>query len=512
MRIHIDRNGKTIPTDYSWQMGIGNDHASQMLRTDVCRHVKLAHDELGIRYIRFHGILDDDLLVMQRLTDYHNFRAMPWANGVEETSFRQIANVFDNVLACGMKPFVELSFMPEALASGKKIGLRYRNNITMPKFMGRWCELVERFLLFLFARYGKEEVRTWYFEVWNEPDLPIFFKGKQKDYFKLYEATAKTIKGVDQSLRVGGPATSACLWVTDFIEYCGKNKIPYDFVSTHHYPGDAFGNIFTVKDALKMMKVTRHNAKNNVDLGDTLTEYFFKPQVYKAWRKGVLREMDERVRNQAGDKPLFMTEWNSMAVYASPVHDEKYSAAFLVKSVMDLKGVMDAYMFWCCSDVFEEMFILGKPFHGSYGIVNNDGIPKPNFWGLKLLSELYPNRLDLPITNDDVEYAVFVDGDKTQILVYAQDFDYYKNEVFEVEFTLNHTSSTITKQVIDSTRCNPKAEWIKLGSPDLLTREQVAEIIEKTKLKSEPQAFDVQDGETKIRLQLRTNDVVLLSV
>jgi len=511
-RIQIDRNTKTIPTDYSWQMGIGNDHACQMLRTDVCQHVKLVHDELGIKYIRFHGIFDDDLLVVQRLTDYHNFRRMPYAKGIEETNFRQIANVFDNVLQCGMKPFVELSFMPKALASGKKIGLRYKNNITMPKFMDRWTDLVEKFILFLFERYGKEEVKTWYFEVWNEPDLPIFFKGKQRDYFKLYEATARTIKNIDNQLRVGGPATSACLWVMDFINYCDKNKVANDFISTHHYPGDAFGNIFTAKDALKMMNVTRINAKKKVDLGDTLTEYFFKPNIYKTWKKGILHEMDEKVRKQVGNIPLFMTEWNSMAVYASPVHDEKYSAAFLVKSVIDLKGIMDAYMFWCCSDVFEEMFVLGKPFHGSYGIVNNDGIPKPSFWGFKMLSELYSKRLDLIITNDDVEYAVFVDNEKTQILIYAQDFDYSKDDAFDVELSINCKAVSIHKQVIDSTHCNPKDEWEKLGKPDLLTREQVIDIIEKTKLVFEQQAFEFENDETKIRLQLHTNDVVLLSI
>lgn len=510
--IQIDRYAKTIPTDYSWQMGIGNDHACQMLRTDVCQHVKLAHDELGIQYIRFHGIFDDDLLVIQRLTDYHNFKAMPYAKGIEETSFRQIANVFDNVLKCGMKPFVELSFMPTAIASGKRVGLRYKNNITMPKFTEKWCELIKKFILFLFDRYGKDEIRTWYFEVWNEPDLSIFFKGNQKDYFRLYKATSDTIKKIDSNLRVGGPATSACLWISDFMKYCDENKVAYDFVSTHHYPGDAFGNMFTLKDAFKMMKTTHENSKNKINLSETLREYFFKPETYKTWTKGILREMDEKVRHTVQDKPLFMTEWNSMAVYTSPVHDEKYSAAFLVKSILDLKGIMDGYMFWCCSDVFEEMFILGKPFHGSYGIVNNDGIPKPNFWGFKMLSQLYPNRLDLPITNEDIEYAVFTDMDKTQILLYAQDFDYYKNDVFDIEISINCQTQNVYKQVIDSMHCNPKAEWTKLGSPDLLSLGQVAEITEKTKLKNEIQPFYTENGETIIKLQIHTNDVVMLTM
>lgn len=512
MKIQIDRTIKTVPTDFSWQFGIGNDHAFQMLRTDVCEHVKLAHEELGIRYIRFHGIFDDDMLVIQRFSDNAWFSAVPGAKDIQEINFRQVANAFDNVLRCGMKPFVELSFMPSAIAGGKTLGLRYKNNITMPKKMELWCDLIERFIRFLLERYGQKEVRSWYFEVWNEPDLGVFFKGSKEDYWKLYEATAKTIKKIDPQLRVGGPSTSACRWVGEFKEYCEKNRIPYDFLTTHHYPGDGFGNSFGFKDVLSFLKMTRENGKQGVSLSDMLMQYFYHPEGCKRWPKGILRQMDEQARKEAGDKPLFMTEWNSMATFGAPVHDEKYSAAFIVKSVMDLKGVMDGYMFWCCSDVFEEIFLLGKPFHGSFGIVNNDGIPKPNFWGFKLLSQLYPNRLDLPTTHDDVEYAVFVDGDKMQILLYAQDFDCDKHECHEVEVTVNCAASSVTKQVIDDTHCNPKAEWIRLGKPDLLTPKQIADIKEKTRLAAEAQEFVSENGTTDIKLTMTTNDVVLLTL
>ena len=169
-------------------------------------------------------------------------------------------------------------------------------------------------------------------------------------------------------------------------------------------------------------------------------------------------------------------------------------------------------MFWCCSDVFEELYILGKPFHGSYGIVNNDGIPKPNFWGFKILSELYANRLDLPVTNDAVEYSVFVNGEKTQVLLYAQDFDYEKDELHNITLTINQKANKVSKQAIDNTHCNPKAEWVKLGKPDLFTREQVEEVKAKTRLASEIQEFVIEEEQTIIKLQMRTNDVVLLTL
>ena len=513
MRITIDKNIGTVPTDFSWQIGLGNDHAYQLHRTDVCEHIKLAHDELGIKYIRCHGIFDDDMLTYQRMGDCRMFRSVPFNNKIEEINFRQVGHVYDNLLACGVKPFVELSFMPSALASGKKLGLRYDPNITMPKSLVTWGEYIKKFIHFLIDRYGADEVETWYFEVWNEPDLDCFFAGTKKDYFKLYEATVRAIKEVSPKLRVGGPSTSACLWIEDFLNFCKENNVPCDFVSTHHYPGDAFGNFVSFKNVKHMFSSAMDAVKNHKPLSDTMTNMFFLPDDFIRWDKGTLARMDDEAKAKVGDMPLFITEWNSMAVFGSPVHDEKYSAAFAVKSCMDLNNTLGGYMFWCCSDIFEEQFMLPKPFVGSFGIVSNDGIPKPNFWGFKILSQLYNRRLALPMrTNEAVEYAAFVDGDKTQVLVYAQDQDCFKNETHEISIVVNCKATSVTVQRIDDIHCNPKAEWIRLGKPDNLTPTQVAEIKEKTALKAENIDFASENGETRIEISIKTNDVVLLSL
>ncbi len=513
MKITIDRNIATIPTDYSWQLGLGNDHAYQLHRTDVCEHIKLAHDELGIKFIRCHGILDDDMLTLQRMGDYRMFGSVPFKNRIEEINFRQVGHVYDNLLSCGVKPFVEISFMPSALAKGKKLGLRYNPNITMPKSLAKWSEYIKKFIRFLLDRYGAEEVESWYFEVWNEPDLSCFFAGSQKDYFKLYEATVRAIKEVNSNLRVGGPSTSACLWLEEFLAFCEENDVPCDFVSTHHYPGDAFGNFINLRNVKQMLAAALDAAKNHRTLSETMTKMFFLPEDFIRWDKGTLAKMDDEAKKKVGDRPLFITEWNSMAVFGSPVHDEKYSAAFAVKSCMDLNNTLAGYMFWCCSDLFEEQFMLPRPFVGSFGIVSNDGIPKPNFWGFKLLSQLYPKRLSLPMrTNDPVEYAAFVDGDKTQISIFAQDQDYHKNETHEITIEVNCEAKNVTQQRIDDTHCNPKAEWVKLGSPDNLTLAQVEEIKEKTRLCAEPLPFTLDNGTTKISVQLHTNDVVLITL
>ncbi len=508
MRIEINRSAATTPTDFSWQMGLGNCHAYLLHRTDLCEHIKLAHDELGIKYLRCHGVLDDDMLTWQTIGDCRMFKTIPLSKRIKEINFRQVGHVYDNLLACGVRPFVELSFMPSALAKGKKLGLRYDPNICMPRSLDEWADYIRRFIRFLLDRYGKEEVEQWYFEVWNEPDLGVFFAGTQQDYFKLYEATARAVKSVDENLRVGGPSTSACKWLPEFLNFCEQNKVPCDFVSTHHYPGDAFGNVFSIKH---MMGVVLDAAKHEKPLGETIREMFYQPENVKTWKKGTLQKLDAEAKRQVGDKPLFITEWNSMAVFGAPVHDEKYSAAFAVKSCLDLNNTLAAYMFWCCSDLFEEQFMLPKPFVGSFGIVSNDGIPKPNFWGFKMLSQLYPNRLALHDI-EEIDCGAFTDGRNVQLLITPQSVDPEEDQLFDVTIELDFEAANVTVQRIDDAHCNPKRLWQEMGAPDNLTKKQVEEIKEKTRLREEPMPFCASDAKTELSVSLHTNDVLLITL
>ena len=507
MRIDISRSALPAPTDFSWQMGLGNCHAYLLHRTDMCEHIRLAHDELGIRYLRCHGILDDDMLTWQTIGDCRMFKTIPFSKRIREINFRQVGHVYDNLLACGVRPFVELSFMPSALAKGKKLGLGYNPNICMPRSLDEWADYIRRFIRFLLERYGKEEVEQWYFEVWNEPDLGVFFAGTQQDYFRLYEATARAVKSVDENLRVGGPSTSACKWLPEFLGFCEKNEVPCDFVSTHHYPGDAFGNVFDIKN---MMSAVWNAARREKPLGETIRDMFYQPENVRTWKKGTLKKLDAEARRQTGDKPLFITEWNSMAVFGAPVHDEKYAAAFVVKSCLDLDNSLAAYMFWCCSDLFEEQFMLPKPFVGSFGIVSNDGIPKPNFWGFKLLSRLYPGRLELS-SAAEIDCGAFTDGRNVQLLLTPQSVDPAEDRQFDAAVSLDFEAANVTVQRIDDTHCNPKRLWQEMGAPDNLTKKQVEEIKEKSRLQEEPLLFSASDGKTDFTVSLHTNDVLLVT-
>lgn len=202
MKIQIDPKGPTRPTDYAWQEGLGCDHALQLHRSDMVEQLRFVHDELGIRSLRFHGIFDDD---MWTIADLRTFSPMPGGGRVREVNFRQCGHVYDNLLSVGVKPFVELSFMPSQLARNGKTGLHYKNHTAPPKDWQEWGDYIRAFIRFLLDRYGAEEVESWWFEVWNEPDLTGFFSGTQKDYFKLYEVTARAVKSVDPKDPGGRP-------------------------------------------------------------------------------------------------------------------------------------------------------------------------------------------------------------------------------------------------------------------------------------------------------------------
>jgi len=270
----------TIPLPHFWEHTVGSDHAPMALRADWQRDLKRAHDELGFRYVRFHGLLSDDIGMVVR------------ENKKLFYSFFNCDQVFDFLLSIGMKPFVELSFMPGALASGDKTVFKYNANVTPPKDYKQWAALIERFVSHCVERYGESEVAEWLFEVWNEPNLKSFWTGTQRDYFRLYRDTAEAIKNVSTSLKVGGPATAKSEWIEDFVDFCERNDAPVDFVSTHYYQNDGYE-------------------------GDSELEV----QLFKSQR-GIMREVAQNTRSHSRNRPVYYTEWNTSSNAFDHLHDE----------------------------------------------------------------------------------------------------------------------------------------------------------------------------------------------
>jgi xylan 1,4-beta-xylosidase len=450
-----DVNGATSPLPHFWEHTVGSDHAPMALRADWREQMQRAHDELGFRHVRFHGLLDDDMgtLISEGDTLFY--------------SFFNADQIFDFLLSIGMRPFVELSFMPTTLASGDQIVFHYRANVSPPKDYARWATLIRKLVAHWVERYGLTEVREWLFEVWNEPNLDAFGGGKQGDYFKLYRYTAEAIKSIDGELKVGGPATAANAWIDDFIGFCTKSQLPADFISTHHYPTDAFGQP-----------------------GDDT-----EAQLSKS-RRSVLRDQTREVRRQAGDRPVYYTEWCTSSDPRDPMHDEPYAAAFVIKTIMEANGLVQGYSYWTFSDIFEENYFPSVPFHGGFGLLNIHGIAKPAYRAFELLHALGTEMLPVEGTHSTVDaWTVRNAGSATVLLTnYALPRHPIATEAIQIKLANAQPPTQATVRRIDSDHANAKRCWQEMGSPEYLNVTNVEELNAASRCAPEPQPFNFRDG------------------
>lgn len=367
--IILSENNRNETLQMPWRNCIAVGRAQNLLRADCLEHLATAQKVMGYRYCRFHAIFDDDMAVVVRNPD--STLTFQW---------HQVDKVYDALLKIGIRPFVEINPMPTALASGNQRMFGYQMNVTPPKSYTEWSYFIEAFGKHLVQRYGLNEVRQWYFEVWNEPNLGAFFGGDKSDYFKLYSATAIALKKVDNGLRVGGPASSNGKWITDVINYCTTNKVPLDFVSTHLYAQDEQNNY--------------PNRKGSpYPIGD-----YFAAQV-----KAVQQEVKNSVRP---DLELHYTEWNTLAAkdFASITWgdniyvDNLFGASFIVRNCLELDKTVSSFAYWVISDIFDEGAIPHAPFSCTYGLLTIHGIPKATYNAFALLRKMEGYKLDVSKT------------------------------------------------------------------------------------------------------------------
>lgn len=511
MQISIDANGQTKPFQRHYLFCIGSGHAALALRTDYVQQLKTLHDELGFERVRFHGIFDEDMKVMLSMK---NYMPLPGADNFYDLSFHQIGLAYDNILSCGMKPFVELDFMPEMLASGKQqLNFLYKANVTPPKDYAKWDALICRFVRFLLDRYGEEEVRSWYFEVWNEPNIHAFFGGTQNDYFRLYEHTARAVKSVDGALRVGGPATACNAWIPEFVAYCRVNGVPVDFISTHQYMGEALGHVpMGMRQIVRMVRRTMKEMKRRgggsfLDGVRLLVQDSSEMQEFPKdrFKKNVLT-----VREQADGLPVYYTEWNASSTCTAPHNDTRKIAANAVRTILDVDGCLAGSAIFAFSDIFEEINMFPQEFSGGFGLMTINGIRKPAYRAFQMLRQVGNMRLILPEFSGDVGAAAFVNEDGMQILVYRTDLMCREKQAEEVILKIaGGDFGRATVQKIDETHCNPYRLWREMGSPSDMRTADAAALDGKCVLQEETVDAACEEGMLILRAELGVNDLYL---
>jgi len=358
VKIHLNSNQSGKPITPYWRVCIGGGRVGEAMRADFQRHLEIVQREMPFQYIRMHGLFHEDMMVYRE------------ENGRPIVNWQYVDLVYDHWLSIGIRPFVELSFMPYDLASGDQTVFWWAANITPPKDWELWEWFIEKYMRHVIERYGLAEVRRWYFEVWNEPDLTVFWKDADfAAYMELYKHTTRAIKSIDTQLRVGGPASAGFgshpgvpPWGEQFLAACAERKLPLDFFTTHPYPTlypvDTEGRGYMVWDGPDRLLVDARGC-------DRLLRGSAYPNVERHY-----------------------TEWSSSPSPRDPVHDTAFLASFIVDNNWRARGLMDSLSFWVVSDIFEESRQGDTPFHGGFGLVNIQGLKKASYHGYWFLSRL----------------------------------------------------------------------------------------------------------------------------
>jgi xylan 1,4-beta-xylosidase len=490
----VDFNKASGKLNTTFNTCVGAGRANEGLRADWQQQLADVKKQCGFRYIRMHGLLTDDMAVYTED-----------AKGNPQYNYMYVDVLFDFLHSIGMKPFVELGFMPAALASGNKTIFWWRGNVTPPKDYNKWEALIRNLVQHFTERYGADEVKTWYFEVWNEPNLsPGFWTGTQADYFKLYDYSVKAVKSVNPEYKVGGPATAGAAWVPDMINHCSKNKVPIDFISTHSY-------------GVKQGFLDEHGNSGTILSKDPM-----------AVSGDVLNSRKQISESPMPNLELHYTEWSSSYTPNDPLHDSYHEAAYILTKLKQIGSAANSMSYWTFTDIFEEAGPRFTPFHGGFGLMNIQGIKKPAFFAYSFLNKLGKTEL---VDHDSSSWACKNNKGDVQVLLWDYTYtlpDSVNNQAYyikdlpaktkgKLKVNLSHIPAGKYSMEIYKVgyRVNDAyTSYFDMGRPKQLNRQQV----EKLKKQNDGSPVATQQIEIKPNsvfsreFDIRENDVVLINL
>lgn len=483
------------PRSMVWQDCVGAGRVAEGLRAAWRDQLKVCKKECGFRYLRMHGLLEDELGAYSED-----------AQGNPRFNFQYIDDVYDFLLSIGIKPFVEIGFMPKALASSHENATLFwwNANVTPPKDYEKWSRLIRTLVQHWTDRYGKDEVKTWRFEIWNEPNLDAFWRPKNDRmaaYFELYEHTARAILSVSPEYKIGGPSGAGPVWIPELHAFCKEKNLPLDFITFHSYGlGDGPSGL----DPYGNRKLyLNQNINSPADASNS--------------QLAVLEKLGSK------DTPIHITEWSASYSPRDPIHDSYFSAPYILQQLRKTEA-MASMSYWTFTDIFEENGPGPAPFHGGFGLINQQGIPKSAFWAYKFLAMLGDTEIE---ASDPAAYVCTDSQGGVQILfwdlTHPTDGGKISNhDVFlrphppkdkgvaeaRIENMIPGDYSVEIRKI--GYRANdPYSLYLEMGKTDL-TREEVAAL--KNASDGKPQSRSVERiGETfSIRLPMHENCVYLI--
>ena len=450
------------PKSTVYRRCVGAGRLAEGLRTDWQDQLRTCHQAIGFEYLRCHGLLQDELGVYSED-----------AKGNPVYNWQYIDMVYDFLHSIGVRPFVEIGFMPKALASRPNTIFWWNANVSPPKSYDRWDVLVTALVKHWTERYGADEVRQWYFEIWNEPNYPGFFAPKAEstrrdEYFDLYAHTACAVKAVDPAYRVGGPAGAGPAWIPELIAYCDINKIPLDFISFHSYGlGDG-------PSGLDVEGHQRLYLDRNLD----------SVSVVARSQNSVI------AKSPMPGLPVHITEWSASYSNHDPVHDSYFESPYILEQLRHTE-TLGSMSYWTFTDIFEESGPPKTPFEGGFGLINLQGIKKAAFFAYQFLNQLGDDEL---VNSDDRSWVCRDQSGGVQALVYdltdprgpeqIDNWDLFRHPIVPKDrppVKLRLTSLPPGPYHLSVTRTgfeenDAYSAYLKLGAPSQLTLPQVARL------------------------------------
>ena len=470
--ITIDASAPSHPFPHYWEQMFGSGRAVLSLRDSYRKDLRTVRQITGLQYIRFHAILNDDVGIYDEDKE-----------GKPVYNFSYVDQIYDGLLAAGVKPFVELSFMPYKLAARQDIqSFWYRPNVSPPKDYTKWDDLITQFVNHLVKRYGIDEIGKWYFEVWNEPNLD-FWSGnpKQQTYFELYDHTVRDIKAVAPSVRVGGPATAQAAWVGDMIRHAEQAHVPLDFVSSHVYGNDKASDVF--------------HTNENISRDQMVC-------------RAVKKVHEEIKASPQPNLPLIWSEYNAAYDNQVDVTDSVYMGPWLASTIAQCDGLTEMMSYWTFSDVFEEQGVVKTPFYGGFGLIAAGNLPKSSFYAMQLLHRLGDQRIE----NSNPSVLV-TKGDTGTITVAIWNLvnpgSSGARKTVTLEFKGVAQDGHVTIRRVDAEHGDALGLWQKMGSPQYPTQDQLEQLRTESRLAG-PDFADLVNG--KMMLELPVNGLAVLQL
>lgn len=452
---------------------VGTGRLGLALTAEYLEELKMVQEEIGFKHIRGHGLFTDDVAI------YHEYEE----NGETkvEYNYTYIDRIFDSYRRLGIRPFIELGFMPEKLASGTQTIFYWKGNTTPPKDYMLWTDMVVALLKHLRERYG-EEVLEYPIEVWNEPNLPGFwYKADMQEYFKLFKETFLAIKAYDERFKIGGPAICGVFdakWITEFLNFCRENGIKPDSVTRHHY---------------------------TVEFPETVGHYDYSKLQDPEERLGNLQSTRDIIDSfeEFRGLPIHITEFSTSYTPKGVIHDTNLNAAYLAQQLSRLGDMNESYSYWTFGDVFEEQGVPYTPFHGGFGLVAAGCIPKPTFHTFSFYKQL-KNYGSECVLRDDTAVIVKSDKGYAGILWNVNGGEFSR----EFEFTAEAGEYTLVTKTVDEECCNPLKLWHDLGEPANPDEATFALIRSAARPLVKSEVIKAEDGKASAEISVKKNGVV----